>query len=688
MRASVPRFVRFSRILVPVSEAKLANPLKVVRTDIQALRTIAVSLVVLFHLWPNRMPGGFVGVDVFFVISGFLITKHIVHEVEIGHFSVTGFWARRIKRLLPASFLVLSATALAVVFLAPISNWVQWLGEVQASVFYFENWNLAGSAVDYLALANQASPVQHFWSLSTEEQFYFAWPLLVALAIYVAAKFGRQARARRAIFLALLVVAVASLAYGIFYTRVEPAIAYFSTPVRAWEFAMGALVVFVPALKSNSQKQFIALLGLSLILISAIVIDTSTPFPGIAALLPVVGTAAVIVAAVESGWLSRVLAIKPIQWLGDKSYAIYLWHWPVLILAPLVLHGAATFGNKIGLLAITLVLSWLTQKFIETPMSIARPPKWKVFAIAATVSVLIASLSGLAIQIGNQQIAEQLKFGKSGAVAAEPCFGAAARANEVTFCVNDRLTGTFPALSVAPSDIPKLPDSCFSVTREQVAASYCALGDRSAGVKIAAVGDSHIAHFAGALNALAVKNHWALDLYAKGGCPFSYAVRVHDAVLTKNCPAWVANVVAKISNGGYDLAVTSQRAGVAWVGGNARAVSGLTNLWSQLTANGLPIVAIKDNPNPGQKIPACLLTGRLCLADKSKALQFDPQVQAAAQVTAVRLINFDEIYCDAKNCLPVIGHVVVYRDDNHLTDTFARTLAPELSKYLKAAISR
>ena len=671
-----------------MSEPKLANHLKVVRSDIQALRTIAVSLVVLFHLWPNRMPGGFIGVDVFFVISGFLITKHIVNEVEAGHFSVNVFWARRIKRLLPASFIVLAVTALAVVLLAPISDWAQWLGEVQASVFYFENWKLAGSAVDYLALANQASPVQHFWSLSTEEQFYFVWPLLVALAIYIAAKLGKQARARRAIFRVLLAVAIASLAFGIFYTQVEPAIAYFSTPVRAWEFAFGALMVFVPALKSKFQQNFLALLGLAMILLSAYVIDTSTPFPGIAALLPVIGTAAVIVAAVESGWLSNVLAIRPIQWLGDKSYAIYLWHWPVLILAPLVLHRAPTLGNKIGLLAITLVLSWLTQKFVETPMSLARPPKWKIFAIAATVSVLISSLSGLAIQIGNQQINEQLKFGKSGAIATERCFGAAARANKVTLCLNDQLTGTFPALSVAPSDIPKLPDSCFSVTRDQVAAYYCALGDRSAGVKIAAVGDSHIAHYAGALNALAMKNHWAIDLYAKGGCPFSYAVRVHDAVLTKNCPAWVANVFAKISTGTYDLALTSQRAGVAWVGGNTSAVNGLTKLWSQLTAKGLPILAIKDNPNPGQKIPACLLTGSLCLTGKSKALQFDPQVQAAVVVPAVRLVNFDEIYCDAKNCLPVIGHVVVYRDDNHLTDTFARTLAPELSKNLKEVISR
>lgn len=158
---------------------------RAIRTDIQALRTIAVSLVVLFHLWPNRIAGGFIGVDVFFVISGFLITRHILHEVDSGRFSVTGFWARRIKRLLPASFLILLATGAGIAFFAPVSQWAQWFGEIQSAVFYFENWNLAGASVDYLALSNQASPAQHFWSLSVEEQFYFFWPILIALALAV-----------------------------------------------------------------------------------------------------------------------------------------------------------------------------------------------------------------------------------------------------------------------------------------------------------------------------------------------------------------------------------------------------------------------------------------------------------------------------------------------------------------------
>lgn len=662
---------------------------RAIRSDIQALRTIAVALVVLFHLWPNRLPGGFIGVDVFFVISGFLITKHILHEVAEKRFKVSSFWARRIKRLLPASFIVLFFTGIAVVFLAPVSQWSQWLGEIQSSVFYFENWNLAGASVDYLALGNESSPVQHFWSLSTEEQFYFVWPLLVAGAISLAGRRNLNTGLKtRIIFVVLLVVTLASFTFGIYFTSVEPAIAYFSTPVRAWEFGAGALLAFVPDIRSRLLKSGLAVGGLVLIGLASFLIDTKMPFPGVVALLPVAATAAVIVANLQHGFTSKLLSLPAIQWTGDKSYSIYLWHWPILILAPYVIHTAPGLVSKIALIALTLILAWLTQRFVEQKFAKITPPKYKIFAIAATTSVLIASLAGLAIQLGNQQIEAALKFGKSGIAATQPCFGAAARAPGEANCQPSKGSTIYPALSVAPSDKPVLPDNCFSVSREQVAASYCALGVRSASIKVAAVGDSHIAHFAGALNALAIKNNWQLDLYAKGGCPFSFAVRVHDAVLTKNCPAWVNNVVAALPDKHYAAVITSQRSGVDWVGGDSAAVSGLARLWGQLATSGEQVIAIKDNPNPGQNAIDCLLKTVNCEFSRVTGLEFDPQVEAAKVSSNVNLINFDDIYCDSTKCFPIIGNVVVYRDDNHVTDTFARTLAPYIEKHIIDAITK
>lgn len=681
MLGSIPDFLKFSRILIPMSSGSLVRARKL-RTDIQALRTIAVSLVVVFHLWPNRLAGGFIGVDVFFVISGFLITKHLLHEVENQKFSITAFWSRRIKRLLPASFLVLFVTGLLTVLLVPLSRWAQWLGELQASIFYFENWNLAFASVDYLALDNQASPFQHFWSLSTEEQFYFVWPLLIALAISAGALHGR----RRSILLILLTVTLASLCFSIFYTAVEPAIAYFSTPVRAWEFGVGALIAFIPKIKLEKWQNLIALVGVATILASGFLFNTKIPFPGWVALLPVLGTALVIVAAVESGFISRLFSLRPIQWVGDKSYAIYLWHWPLIILAPYLMNGALPSIAKALVLVMTVVLSWLTQVLVEQRVATLIIDRWRIFALAATSSVLIAALAGIAILASSQQIEAELKYGKSGAVAAQPCFGADARISQN--CQVSNIKGLFPSLSVAASDTPVLPDKCFSVSREQIEASFCELGDANSSIRIAAIGDSHLAQYAGAINAMALQRKWKIDLYAKGGCPFTYAVRVHDQLLTKNCPAWVNNVVREVKSRDYDTIITSQRAGVEWVGGQKVAVSGLEKLWNELVASGEKIVVIKDNPSSGEKIIDCLRSGAKCLIAKSEALKFDPQVLSASSVEAVRLLDMDDIFCDQSKCLPVIGNVVVYRDDNHLTDTFARTLAPMIAPEIVATLNQ
>jgi peptidoglycan/LPS O-acetylase OafA/YrhL len=670
-----------------MSAPNTKDSMRLIRADIQALRTIAVLLVVLFHYWPTRVPGGFIGVDVFFVISGFLITEHIKNEVAGQKFSVTDFWARRIKRLIPASFLVLLSTGVAIILLVPVSNWSQWLGELQAAVLYFENWKLAWASVDYLALANQASPVQHFWSLSTEEQFYFGWPLLIALAVLLT-HLGRKKspKTNKSVFVALLSVTAISLIFGIYLTTVEPAISYFSTPVRAWEFGVGALATFVPAILASRSKSLIATLGLLGIIASAFVINTNTPFPGTAALLPVFGTFAVIIAHVETGNLASLLNLRPLQWVGDKSYAIYLWHWPILVIAPFVIHTELSPGNKVGLLALTAVLAWLTSEYVESPISQIRPPKWRVFGLTAVASALIISVSVIGIQLGTLQIEAALKFGKSGAVAEEPCFGAAARAPGRARCENSNLTQNYPSLSVAASDIPVLPESCFSVTREQIAASYCALGDRLGSVKVAAIGDSHIAQYAGALNVLAMKNHWQLDLYAKGGCPFSFAIRVHDAILTKNCPAWVANVVAATQNKKYAAIVTSQRAGVPWQGGETSAVSGLTKLWDGLTSSGNNLVAIKDSPFPGRDMVQCLQAKKDCTFSRATGLKFDPQVASASSNKKITLLDFDNVFCDPNKCFSLIGNTIVFRDDNHLTDTFARTMAPFIEPALLRAI--
>ncbi|HSK34200.1 MAG TPA: acyltransferase, partial [Propionicimonas sp.] len=243
------------------------------RQEIQGLRAVAVLLVVLFHLWPDRVPGGYIGVDVFFVISGFLITSHILREVErTGSVSLAGFWARRLRRLLPASYVVLVVTAAGVLLLVPRVLWEQFFGEILAAALYVENWTLALNSVDYLAADNAPSPAQHYWTLSAEEQFYLFWPLLVLLGLWRGFdKLNRRSGLDRrdgdrhsrmaAVFGVLATVTAASLAYSLWVTATDPALAYFVTPARAWEFGAGALLAFAPAAAPHLGHAARALLG-------------------------------------------------------------------------------------------------------------------------------------------------------------------------------------------------------------------------------------------------------------------------------------------------------------------------------------------------------------------------------------------------------------------------------------------
>ena len=274
------------------------------RQEIQGLRAVAVLLVVLFHLWPHQVPGGYIGVDVFFVISGYLITSHILREVDrTGSVSLAGFWARRLRRLLPASYVVLLVTAVAVLVFVPRLMWQQFFGEILAASLYVENWTLAVNSVDYLAADNAPSPAQHYWTLSAEEQFYLIWPLLVLLGLWLA-KLGLARRSHRGdkpdhrqavVFGVLAATTAASLAYSLWVTATDPAWAYFVTPARAWEFGAGALLAFAPqAVRRPYARAGLGWLALVGLLVCALVFDESTPMPGTAALWVVAASMALI----------------------------------------------------------------------------------------------------------------------------------------------------------------------------------------------------------------------------------------------------------------------------------------------------------------------------------------------------------------------------------------------------------
>ena len=674
---------------------------RVLRTDIQALRALAVVSVVIFHLWPNRLTGGFVGVDVFFVISGFLITQHLVRDATNGTFSVVSFWARRIRRLLPASIAVLVATAAAILLLVPRDLWPTWIAEIGSSAAYFENWTLARNSVDYLAADNAASPTQHFWSLSVEEQFYFALPILIwSLLIIVRSK--SPAKVSKALIVLLATIVVASLVACIYLTYSEPVSSYFFTQVRAWQFGSGALLASVWVyLPKNSKLKIASLLaGLTLIVLSAVLLDGSLAYPGLFAILPTLGAVLAIASDIEAGRIAKLLAWRPIQFIGDVSYSIYLWHWPLIILLPFVI-GDLTTVSKVSIIVVTLLLAWLSQKYIEKPfISFGRRDGARnrnaIAGMAIACSVLLFGSMAISAR-AEEAIRSDLVSELGGIENQINCFGAASNSPDGAKCENLQLNQMLvPSAELASRDNPSLfmPDYCQGTNAADSLPMPCNLTGSSSSVKIALVGDSHSAQYMAAMMVLAIKNNWQVISYSKGGCPFSYAERVHDVVLKDACKKWVAKAMTILATGNFDIVITSQGSGREWASGKENeklyAQAGLVKLWQKLNSLNLPVLAIRDNPIQNEDALTCIADAQdfnfdACSRPRSKALLFDAQVGAVRLVNSpmTQLIDFTDVFCGAEKCEAVIGGVIVGRDQDHLTNTFTKTLAPYIEVEIK-----
>lgn len=665
------------------------------RSDIQGLRALAVSLVVVFHFWPGLLPGGFVGVDVFFVISGFLITGHLLRDVEAQTFSVTRFWAKRIRRLIPASFTVLIVTAALVWLIAGSADQHIWFPEIAASASYVENWALSLSAVDYLALGNAPSPVQHFWSLSAEEQFYFLWPLLIAAAIWFAKRKRRNLRA--VIFFGLLALTVGSLIYSIIGTALDPASAYFTTPTRIWEFGIGGLVAFLP--RSHARASVVNLvftISFVAILVSAFAINNTDAFPGALALWPTVATAVAIWAWPEVGLAIRLLKNRRVQFLGDISYSVYLWHWPIMVLTPMLLFTAQNLMLQMGELALTLLFAAFTRKQIELRFIERKSTARRTFVSMAAVAAVLIAASGAGNANAEVQIAKGLALTEKIGTVVTECVGAEARQPDGNLCSNPEYAGLLlPGVDLAAEDsMVQAYPQCPGISGDSSEVRVCHLGNRGASIRVALVGDSHANEYAGAFDLVGKANGYAVDVIAKGGCPLSYSQRAQSGALEAACRAWVAATAAYLKAHSYDAIVTSMKSGVTWQSNPtgatyANPVTGYSAMLRALLSTGAQVIYLKDNPRPIASILTCLRNNHghevaSCSAQRSSALEAEPALTAIANQnsTQVHLINFDNVFCNTSTCEPVIGGVVVYRDDNHLTNTFVRSLTPKLKTLL------
>ncbi|MCU1639094.1 MAG: acyltransferase [Microbacteriaceae bacterium] len=667
------------------------------QSHIQGLRAIAVLLVVVYHFWPGRLSGGYIGVDIFFVISGFLITGQLARELRsTGRIALPGFWAKRARRLLPASIVVLIFSTLATLFLLPLSGMLASLREILASTFYVENWALAAGSVDYLGSSDE-SLVQHYWSLSLEEQFYILWPLLLLAGTWLGAKFF--ARRRWAFLIALVVaVSVLSLATSVLYTATNPSEAYFSTFTRIWEFGVGAVLALLPALRPRGAvlTNVIGYAGLAAVLGAGYFFDRETPFPGYMALIPVLGTAAIIVSGRQERWfdIGSVLSGRPQRFVGDISYSLYLWHWPLIVIAPYIPGWGLGTINRIALFLACFVLGWLTKKFVEDParswtyLTRRRPRVTYGWAIGAMALTALLVAGTFAIQNPRYQTAaSELQH-----ITETPpdCFGAAASAG----CENPELeSSVIPSAGFGNADKPGHTE-CF-VQLNDSTVNPCQFGSTDdAAPRVALVGDSHAYQYLEAMIDLAEQNGWALTTYLKGACPWTTAqVGGPSAAFTDSCAAFQRNLAAELAaQTPYDAIFTAALAATPIVAGDEMqaAVDGFAEAWAT-QAQGAPVVTIVDNPDLDDDPNKCLRLNAAseCTVPRDDVLASeDPVALAAASAEDVTLLDFSDTFCSAEECFAVIGGANVYRDQDHLTVTFAGTMAPFIGDAIKSALAR
>ncbi|MFB7894110.1 acyltransferase family protein [Microbacterium sp. NPDC056044] len=723
------------------------------RLDIQGLRALAVTMVVVFHLWPHTLQGGYIGVDVFFVVSGYLITAHLLSEVaRTGSVSVTRFWARRIRRLLPASFLVLAFCVVFALWVVPRSLLVQNLQEIAGAAGYYVNWLLAFNATDYLASENSDSLVQHYWSLSTEEQFYVVWPLLVVAAVFLAKKVFRTSRLL-VISITLAIVFAASLAFSVWETATNPPFAYFITPTRAWEFAAGGLVALLPAprrgspgsRKNNtpwSPYRLLSWLALAAVLGSALLFTADTPFPGWIALLPVLGTAFLLwVGDDDHPWSPQALWHPgPIQFLGDISYSVYLWHWPLIIISPFVLGLDSDFMTGILVLGATLLLATLTKAFVEDPARrVTRIPRIRRGAAAmrrerATVGaqkgmssemvvdataapsppraiptlwsrrlpVYAFMLTGMLFFIGGpwamiasiraETVAEQARIDEEVADGAS-CFGAGALLSADAPCSDPEFAGTLTPSLAARGDDTDGAFGCY-LSKSSVTApnsevrTDCRYGSASpSALRVALVGDSHGAMLVPGLLPLLDGLGWQLDVFVANGGNW---VKPSEGDARESYQRSLDDMLV---SGGYDVILTTQVRQDRTPEEASATAQRLADTWAPAIAAGAHVVAVVDNPYLTDDMESCVqsatdqMPGSACEMPPTAAFSRNDPFAAAAALAGPggSAIDMSAAYCANDSCPAVIGNVLVYRDQHHITATYSQSLGPYLAEAVNAA---
>lgn len=648
---------------------------------------MAVAAVVLYHAQVPFLSGGYVGVDIFFVISGFLITQHLSRSLESeGRIRFGSFYARRARRILPASFVVLVLTLVAAFIWLPPLQLVGALREATATALYVPNLLFAAEGTNYLA-EDTPSIFQHYWSLGVEEQFYLAWPALLGIAFVV----GRTRRA-----LIIVVIAVTALAFvsSIVVAGISQPWAFFSAPTRAWEFGVGGLAaligsrVVIPKPGVASVGGWAGMLG---IIVAITLYNDQTPFPGTAAVLPVLSTVALLMCETTgTRWgPGRVLATRPFQFIGLTSYSLYLVHWPLVVVpqgAVGYLHPLPLWAT-LGLSLLAVPAAYLLHRLVETR---AQTAPWLALARPARTLglALRASLVVLAITVVATGVVSNLRL-DDGQRARDY---AATNPPEPTGYVPSNLV---PSLKDSADDNPVLYEDGCHVNTASVDPSGCSFGDDGEPT-IALFGDSHAAQWFPALESFSSENGYRIETHTKSSCP-SVAVPIDLAGTPyEACREWREAVIAELRSNPPAVVVLANYGRVnltdetadyssAWQSGLEKTISALKEFTE--------VVVIADTPDLGQT-PSICLSAHLgstvdCTVSADRALDAPSraaEIRAVAR-TGATLVDLTPYLCSSSACPPILGNVLVYRDAHHITATFSRAVSGVLSAQMTPLLS-
>jgi peptidoglycan/LPS O-acetylase OafA/YrhL len=703
------------------------------RADIEGLRAVAVTAVVLFHAAVPGIGGGYVGVDVFFVISGFLITGLLWREVSgTGTVRLRSFYGARARRLLPASAMVGVITMIASILLLPPLRVPTVLYDGIASALYVGNYWFVIDNINYFSDLLTPSPFLHYWSLGVEEQFYLVWAPLMLGTAWVIRRFRRDkaraiASSRRPYLVVLALVTAVSFALSLVITYVVPAMAFFSLPTRAWQLAAGGLVALTAIHWERLSPRLAAIAGwagLAMILLGCVWFTSTTPFPGIAALLPTLGAVLVIGAgcATPSSGCGQFLSTSPMRAVGRISYAWYLWHWPVLVLAPALLGHHLGLAERIAAALLSAGLAWLTMRYLENPLRFApkiRNSAWRSLGLGA-VATAIAVLVGLGLL---KVVPTPVGYGAPAPAVA--LSGTTVPAGAGMAAYDDAVAQTFAqvqtalAASFGVKPVPSnLTPPLNNLAAEQVDYTYqgclrtpyesgqpeCVMGDTASPDTVALIGDSHAAMWTPAFQQIAAQRHWRLQMMAKEACPVvdaragsAFSNLVEDL---QHCQQWREEIVARVKAERPRLVVVSvwRGYGIDETMSGFRAydrawIDGMTRLVRQLRETGTHVLVLGPIPSPHANVPICV-SGHLddvtaCALSRSASVDRSG-IAAEAAATAAgggQYADLSDLFCTAERCPVIVGNTLVYLDVSHLTLQYSRVLTPAIAALADLALA-